>query len=382
VLPLTTTATTTTGSASNTPITVESDSPHTQVTMAGEVSLATTNGTNTLHAPATSSPLAFEVNAGGLSIAITVTGTSPAVQRPMTLNVKANDQEFSFSVNEIPATSESPAAQHPTVLTVAPNLLSVVGSAATQHPKNFAAGLIVLPSAANSSATQPRAILAAEPILPKITSQTTTAPTKKYLPVELWMRVFEYVSAGDEFARPKFVKKYAGSLSAYGADNLQAAKVLPKFEKRTWVQTRHLYAIDRSSRAAALTLQLCLQVLQKCRHPVVPSDLLAQSDIIQDMDDIKGALGPLDLRHVAIQLHRKSNYLSLKEEASAALALIGDGVSARYCLSLGSASRVELILHPKHDSEAAYYYADEVEDVIKSFWRRYNIPAGQVEIVL
>lgn len=64
---------------------------------------------------------------------------------------------------------------------------------------------------------------------------TTDQPTHKTLPVELWMRVFEYVRT-DDYARPAVVANYKRSLAVHG-DNLEAAQTLPAFEKKTNLET-------------------------------------------------------------------------------------------------------------------------------------------------
>lgn len=82
------------------------------------------------------------------------------------------------------------------------------------------------------------------------------------------MRAFEYVRT-DDYARPAVVANYKRSLAVHG-DTLEAAQTLPAFRKknRTWKQSRPFYHIDRTSRAAALNLNLCLRVLQQCTNAI------------------------------------------------------------------------------------------------------------------
>lgn len=65
---------------------------------------------------------------------------------------------------------------------------------------------------------------------------TTDQTTHKTLPVELWMRVFEYVRT-DDYARPAVVANYKRSLAIHG-DTLEAAQTLPAFAKNeTYLET-------------------------------------------------------------------------------------------------------------------------------------------------
>jgi hypothetical protein len=93
--------------------------------------------------------------------------------------------------------------------------------------------------------------------------QTDEEIINKSLPIELWMRVFEYLHNTKDYARLSVTTDCQSSLAIH-EDSVEAARILPAFEKHTWAQTRTLYHIDRTSRAAALKLKLCLRKLEAC----------------------------------------------------------------------------------------------------------------------
>lgn len=62
--------------------------------------------------------------------------------------------------------------------------------------------------------------------------ETTSQPTNESLPVELWMRVFEYLHNTKDYARSSVITDYRSSLAIL-EDSVEAAQTLPPFEKRT-----------------------------------------------------------------------------------------------------------------------------------------------------
>jgi hypothetical protein len=114
---------------------------------------------------------------------------------------------------------------------------------------------------------------------PPKTDGTTNLPTNNSLPVELWMRIFEYVHFTKQFARPPMVAAYNSSLAAHGDSITAASETLPAFEKHMWTQFRALYHIDRTSRAAALKLNMCLRMLEECKPPVIVASVTRKTPV-------------------------------------------------------------------------------------------------------
>lgn len=205
-------------------------------------------------------------------------------------------------------------------------------------------------------------------------------PAKMDFPVEIWMRIFEHMHS-ENIARPPAIAKYAASLSIHG-DSIQAAQTLPKFEQECWIQTRPLYAINQTSRAAAIKLRLCLHVLRTCRKPLLASQCLDEWDAqswrtLPDPGSVTGC--------VAVQLYGEDGDESLQaeyREQRACHRLLTEYVTARtHYLRLETAKRVVLFVDDKRCAQRQIEMADGVKCKIERFWREERTENGRVEIV-
>jgi hypothetical protein len=234
----------------------------------------------------------------------------------------------------------------------------------------------------SSSDTQLPIAQEVKAILAMITAPT---PANKTLPMELWMCILEHVNATEDFARSEFVKNYATSLTTHG-DSKKATKTLPPFETQTWKQSRVYYTINRASRAAALQLQLSLRVLQSCSLPVQPFDCQMQFQKLRDSDGSDPRtqhLPPLQkhLGYVAIQLYEKEYGPSSENTSTCAMELLVKMYVVARFVSLTTAGRVVLLMHPKEYAAKEMYWPERIRDRITKFWQRYDLEGGEVEIM-
>ncbi|KAM0708298.1 hypothetical protein Q7P35_004949 [Cladosporium inversicolor] len=207
--------------------------------------------------------------------------------------------------------------------------------------------------------------------------ENNNKPTNKSLPVELWMHIFEYVHATKDYARPSVVVVYKSALAFYG-DTTRAAVPLPAFEKRTWTHSKALYHIDRTSRAAALKLDMCLRQLEACKAPALAMRNAAR--IARQLKQGKAPEAAPD--YLAIEVSDQPDVLTGYREAGRvieSLAGLKDDV-ATHSLGLGTAKRIVLLERRNWDTFSMVARAWEMECAIHEFWRRNGIPAGVVEI--
>lgn len=203
-------------------------------------------------------------------------------------------------------------------------------------------------------------------------------PTNKSLPVELWMRIFEYVRT-DDYARPAVAMACKRSLAIHG-DTTQAAATLPAFEKRTWKLSRTFYHIDRASRAAALKLKLCLRTLQESKAP------LHAMDHRQPLAELvnAGVYNKSHLCYVAIQVTEAQEAHRRDVQARTVVFLLLSGGYADvmvHSLDLGTAKHVVLLSRCDWDTPEMLARGREIEGAVYEFWRRNDIEAGVVEVV-
>lgn len=194
------------------------------------------------------------------------------------------------------------------------------------------------------------------------------------------MRMFEHMHS-ENIARPPAIAKYASSLSIHG-DSIQAAQTLPKFEQECWIQTRPLYAINQTSRAAAIKLKLCLRVLQTCQKPLLASQCLDEWDsqswcTLPNPRPVTGC--------VAVRLYGEDGDESLQaeyREKRACHRLLQDYVTARtHYFHLDSVKRVVLFVDDRRCAQRQIEMAEGVKCKIERFWREERAGNGRVEIV-
>jgi hypothetical protein len=210
------------------------------------------------------------------------------------------------------------------------------------------------------------------------TDDTTNRPTNNSLPVELWMRVFEFLHNTKDYARPPVVAVYKSSLGAHG-DSIEAAQTLPPFEKRTWKQTRTLYHIDRTSRAAALKLNLCLRLLEECKAPWPALKTMAKVAHIR----YYRAFVPAKPEYLAIEVTEQPELWGGYMEAGRVVRCLSsrnDDVVV-HALGLGSAKRIVLLDRCNWDTCCMLARAREIEHAMYRFWKRKGVKPGVIEIV-
>jgi hypothetical protein len=171
--------------------------------------------------------------------------------------------------------------------------------------------------------------------------QTDKETINNSLPIELWMRVFEYLHNTKDYARLSVTTDCQSSLAIH-EDSVEAARILPAFEKHTWAQTRTLYHIDRTSRAAALKLKLCLRKLEACK---APAPAMQRADIVTRWLE-QGEFPDAKPRYLATEVTNKPEVLSGHREAGMLLELLaywkkGGGLSRP--LGLGPADHIVLL---------------------------------------
>jgi hypothetical protein len=208
----------------------------------------------------------------------------------------------------------------------------------------------------------------------------TDLPTNnnQSLPVELWMRVFDYLHNATDYARPSVTMAYKRSLAIH-SDTIKAAQTLPPFEKRSWKLSRTLYHIDRTSRAAALKLRLCLRVLAACKTPLHP---IEQTQLVFDL--IKaGVYKQSSPSYVAIQIDASRDESQRRVEAGIVVEMVSGVFDHLVVHSLGlrTAKHVVLLDRCNWDTREMVACGREIEGAVYEFWRRNDIPAGVVEIV-
>jgi len=209
----------------------------------------------------------------------------------------------------------------------------------------------------------------------------TNPPTKSTLPVEVWMRILDYIHPED-YARQPVLMVYKTSLALHG-DTAAAAQTLPAFEKRSWKLSRTFYRIDRTSRAAALKLKLklSLRLLRECKPAVLALDNTArvESQLIDGVYNQETKPKPC---YVAILVSEQREVLAGYEEAGQVV----DCLTGRYddvvvhSLGLGTAKRIVLLERCDWDSFSMLARAREIEETMHGFWRRNGILGGVVEI--
>jgi hypothetical protein len=228
-------------------------------------------------------------------------------------------------------------------------------------------------------------------ITPDIQPSPTTAPTKKDLPIELWMQIFEHVRSED-YARPCSVAKYASSLVAHDDDGIGAAKSLHKFERESWQRSRPLYAITRNSRAAALKLRLCLRVLQSCKEPVFASRCIEEWDALSApsrrlLGRPEAEAGLASQKCIALQFYPAGSDGPLgrnerHKELHEAYQLLGHPyytAAVRHYFRLDTARRVVLLFDPCRQTRDRNDWARLLKEQITKFWARKGITDGQVD---
>jgi hypothetical protein len=208
--------------------------------------------------------------------------------------------------------------------------------------------------------------------------KATNDTTNKNLPVELWIRVFEYIHNTRDYARPSVTMAYKRSLAVHG-DSIEAAKILPAFERRTWKQSRKLYHIDRTSRAAALKLNMCLRVLEECKAPL---RAMQHTRMVYRLINA-GVYKESSPRYVAIQVTEAPEEHRRLDQAETAVWLLSGtlDVFVMHSLGLRTAKHVVLLDRCGWDTHVMLARGREIESAVYEFWRRNGIPAGVVEIV-
>lgn len=95
------------------------------------------------------------------------------------------------------------------------------------------------------------------------------------LPIELWMRVFEHLTLDHVCARENITCNFLRAIDWDAAQKLKVphfeekcVRELPGFELQAWKTTRSYYAVNRTSRAAALRLCLTNMLLRICPAPL------------------------------------------------------------------------------------------------------------------
>lgn len=198
------------------------------------------------------------------------------------------------------------------------------------------------------------------------------------LPVELWMHIFDHLRNTVDYARPPVVAIYKSALAVYD-DTTLAAHTLPAFEKRSWKQSRPFYHIDRTSRAAALRMKLCLRLLQTCKAPSLATRSFAKAARL-----LRNGRRPVAApEYWAVKVSEEADVLAGYREAGRvleSLAGASDDV-VFHSLGLGSARRIVLLERCNWNTVSMLARAREIEVAIYEFWRRKGIRAGVVEIV-
>jgi hypothetical protein len=199
------------------------------------------------------------------------------------------------------------------------------------------------------------------------------------------MVFFEHIHTEEDYARPQFVAKYAGSLGIHG-DGIEAAKTLPEFEQRSWVKTRPLYSINHNSRAAALKLQLCMHVLRTSEKPLVPSECYHQARLPYSHSSssyVPVLVLPPALPYVVIRLYAQDGALRVFSKYNYALFLASEGARARPCFNLIAARRVMLLTNPTaaRDAQLTSERPGNISGNIQNFWLRNGILDGTVEFL-
>jgi hypothetical protein len=227
-------------------------------------------------------------------------------------------------------------------------------------------------------------------ITPDTYPSPATAPTKKDLPIELWLQIFEHIHSED-YARPLSVAEYAASLTLYGDDDIAAANDLHQLERERWQRSRPLYAINQNSRATALKLRLCLRALQTCKEPVSASGFLKEWDALSVpwqralvRQTPRAEVRPA-LRCIAIQIYQDPSAAIPETHHHELHSTIGiltrhDSAAKHYFRS-DTAKRVVLLFDPCWETDERDRWARVITRRITRFWALEGIVDGKVDVM-